>query len=266
VCIDDRCVTQIEEGQRCKLDPQCPEGMVCDRDPMGEQRICLPKGDEEDPCWNTRQCAAPWVCVGATDDSPGECAPHPGGLGEPCANGAGAFYGNCAEGLWCSYGTDPEGQCELRVGEDGFCLSFGVPETQACIDELHCTEAGTCGPQGELGEPCNVFDQGSCGEGLWCSRETLTCEAPAEEDEPCNPFWSNACAEGFGCACGQADRDLCGTQDRQPSLTDLCKPLLEDGEACYRWDECESLECLFDFEADSSEPGECVSPAPVCLP
>ena len=164
--------------------------------------------------------------------------------------------------------SEPEaGVCQALAGHDEACMVFGYPESSACVEGLFCTEAGTCAPPGDVGEPCNVFDTRTCIEGLYCSRATGLCAAPAGEDNLCNPFWPDTCAEGLGCRCGLEDRGPCGSSSgRGPIATDTCKPRVVTGEPCFRAYECESLRCEFDQEAPSTTPGQCIEVAPPCLP
>ncbi len=263
VCVEGRCRSRSELGKPCTLPTHCPVGAVCARDPEAGERVCLtPRGEGGSCTEGGAQCQAPLICAMVSEEGIGVCSVDPSpGLDAPCDDGI------CAAGYWCKHeAVGDQGVCKA-MGEQGEpCFNLGVPDYTACRDGLYCTEAETCEPPGELGDPCSLFDAFSCVAGLWCSRETGQCVRPGGEDSACNPAWQTSCGEGLGCACGLLDREACGSISRAPSATDRCQPKVADDGDCYRSDECESLNCQFDHELPSSTPGKCIPEAQLCLP
>jgi hypothetical protein len=262
VCIDGTCSVTSALGKPCAYHLMCPTGTLCMMLPGADQSICLEPQLEGEPCADDSQCEAGLICDPGAD--PGTCQVDPfvpPALDAPCDDG------RCAEGHWCQYDdASPDGICRAVGGVGANCAYFNTPDYLGCEDGLFCVETLTCAPPGGLGEPCGVFESGSCEGGLWCSRSTGQCTAPATEGQTCNPLWESTCGEGLGCDCGAESTDVCGGTSREPNPTDTCQPLVPDGGLCYRDAECASRSCTIDFNAAPANPGECTSQPEPCLP
>jgi hypothetical protein len=254
ICVDARCVARVAVGEPCVLNLHCPDDALCVTAPESGQRVCVERPVEGEACDDDLRCASGLTCQGGT------CAELPV-EGEACVSG------RCASGLFCERQEGGDARCRALRTRGESCASGGGQSSEACAEGLFCTRALTCQPPGGPGEACNVFQVGSCEDGLWCERATGTCRAPAAEGAPCNPAWETACADGLGCACGQANRDDCRHPVREPVATDTCAPLAPVGDACFRSAECATGFCSFDPGAPASTPGVCVDPdGRACLP
>jgi len=236
VCLDDQCAQGAAEGEHCRSNESCVEGMYC----VYDTQTCAPFLSAGDTCDSGYdQCVDGYAC---SSGDPSTCVVWYGALNDPCG-----AYG-CEEGLWCDQSSDDVGVCVSTLGEGEECDANGT-----CDDGLYCMDDGNCHAPGELDDPCGVFTEASCVQGLFCDRETVLCKPARAEDETCNPFTPvTSCQEGLYCACLA---DGCPGVSSGHDPEDVCVLKVENGESCSSSEECISGYC-------SSPLGECAEPPP----
>lgn len=227
------CATLREPGEECVEGSDCVSG-YCEDDAC----LALP-GDGED-CFEYDQCAAGLACVDGTCYEAVE-------TGEVCNGDA-----NCPEGERCLNDQQGEYVCRApgQIGE--FCST-----DRDCDSPLICNwDVNECSEQGEKDDPCAPLIPQTCGEDLFCDRETVTCQAPVGEGEPCNPTaGSPSCVEGFYCEC--TDAPGCSSISSAPNDYDICVAQKDDGEECSRATECSSGACLDTLDGPiCADPGD----------
>lgn len=153
------------EGEPCRSDLQCSEGLLCFR------------ASEREPACDSGTCRAPLV-EGATgcDDS--------------------TVARRCDEGLRCAMGT-----CVVldETGAEGdLCPAFS-----RCDQGLYCARSGRCEPEASNGAACDPDAYEQCGSPFtWeCDRDTATCVAieyafAGDACGPDGPRCGGACVEG----------------------------------------------------------------------
>jgi len=235
-CLDDLCALEVAEGEHCRSNESCAEGLYCNY----EDQLCTPFLGDGDTCDSGYdQCVDGYACSSA---NPSTCVVWYGAENDACG-----AYG-CEEGLWCDQSSDEVGVCIAKLGDGADCNA-----DTTCQDGLYCMDDGNCHAPGELDDPCSVFTEPSCVQGLFCDRETVLCKEARAEDETCNPGMPlTSCQEGLYCAC-LADECPAVSSGHDPE--DVCVLQLEDGEYCTSGEECVSGFC-------SSTLSECAEPPP----
>jgi len=241
VCSGDLCTDDLEEGERCRGDASCFEGLYCQgAENYADQTCAAPLSAGATCAGPYDRCEDGYVC---SFGDPSTCVAAYGAENESCGP-----YG-CDQGLWCDPTMTAEGVCLAQAGENGDCLEH----YDSCQSPLLCMSDSSCHPLGGLDEPCSVSPDMTCVAGLFCDRETDLCKEPRAEGETCNPMFPlDACQDGLYCAC-LADGCPSVSGDHDPE--DLCALQLENGEYCTTGEECSSAYC-------SPAEDECADPPP----
>jgi hypothetical protein len=112
------------------------------------------------------------------------------------------------------------------------------------------TIGNECVEVGEQDEPCVSLVAETCGEDLFCDRETETCVPLAGEGAECNPAMARAgrpsCLEGYYCEC--TDNPGCGATSSEPNPYEICVERFSDGEGCTASHQCLSGACVNSFD------------------
>jgi hypothetical protein len=257
-----------------------------------EALIARRQGGEGDACrigiapWNhTPTCEAGLTCE--TWDTCGTCVPDVGGVeGSACQTD-----GECAAGFWCLPTSHTCGAVSTLPKEGERCL-----ETARCAVGTMCLSGQRCIRPPRLGEPCNPRDiicqRGlTCEEGEVAG--SGTCEPLGRRGEPCTRspgFAANSCIPALVCVFDEADAltGTCGdypppapgpcvragsavyftcpgiatysdpspaAMGEAPAFCD-CLPTKPLGQACARWEECDTRNCDNQFDT----PGHCFAP------
>lgn len=238
ICAEGVCSLDAAEGEHCRGDDSCQDGLYCHGSEVYEDMECevpLAMGATCDDTYD--QCEDGFAC---SNSEPRTCVPELAGESETCGP-----WG-CEAGLWCDTSESEAGVCRSRGGEGDECVADG-----ACESGLLCMDDDQCHPVGEADEPCAVVNQFSCVQGLFCDRETNLCKPPRGEDETCNAVHPDvSCQEGLYCACLSM---YCPSTSVGHNAEDVCAAKLPDGESCLRNEECTSGFC-------SSALSECAPP------
>ena len=258
ICIDGRCSVDSVVGGPCVSDHSCPDGFICLAGEDGGPLSCQPQLSDGSECEYDGQCVPGSGCMPprAGEAGPQTCRTLPG-------DGASCDVGRCADRLRCEDLT-PEtlGTCRPLGAVGDECEPFirlGLPD---CEPGLFCMNDARCAPQGELDEPCAVFRQETCVEGLWCARATGLCTEPAAVGGFCNPLWETTCSDGLVCQCGDDTFGECAATSVGPE-SDTCELPRELGDVCLRSDDCASRYCAGE-EGDLRCAGR--PPSGPCLP
>jgi len=184
---------------------------------------CSITGAEPDgtACFSHYECQSGRCWPSSASAGCGVCSPSPGpgngdgGPGEPCP---------CEQGLGC----DPPSQtCFVLSDQGGPC-----EQPIDCTFDLTCY-AGTCGAQGDVGDPCEPTSFGTpdtCRYGqLRCNPYSLVCEAlaaPSPVGGECGYDGSGhfRLCEGGACALG--------SNPSGPSSPGVCVSYRQEGDPC----------------------------------
>lgn len=170
-CEDRRCAPDRAAGERCRHSSDCEAGLLCDQ----EREECYPPSEAEGRSCEDEgpdRCPVPTDCV---DDvcqryEPGRVA----GPGEPCE------VGECAASHFC---------------DGGFCAPRPVL-TEPCDERARCVE-GRC-----VAGSCQLLPpRSTCRVDRECSTDRCTmgrCEVPSAVGAPCEG--DRDCANGLECS------------------------------------------------------------------
>lgn len=199
------CAPAAGEGDRCRDDHECADGLRCDRD------RCVPEGDEGDWCERRSDCRDDLRC----DRERGECFAPSDAEGRECDDdGSCPLPTRCVDDACTRYepglagpGEDcAPGECAANHFCDGGVCAPNPTLTEPCDDERACVEgrcvSGTC----QLLPP-----RASCRTDRECATDRCmgTCAVPAAVGARCER--DRDCANGLQCDEGRCSvRGPCG--------------------------------------------------------
>lgn len=255
-CTDKGCVA------RCKSDPECPQGTVCDL----AAQLCKAPGTtpgSQKQCTTTKDCAAGSACEGgrcqACGGTNGPCpcsaASDCSGAGQVCSAGYCAsasslckYSSECGAGKVCADGqcladcsNNPSACGAGQVCAKGACVADPNAKPQ-CANDTQCGGSTPKCVAGKCTAQCT--SDSTCGAGQWCdqgacvvdNRPKPACSSTAQcaQNQTCvEGYCKYSCSTDNDCKLIDARIGYCG-KDK------VCRTLQEAQAQCTSTADCAS--------------------------